>query len=72
MNMRVFLAYANGHWIGWVDLDGKVVFSTFGQKMRVVVEELYKATYTGKPICSAYPHEIPEEVIAGLRLGSSS
>jgi len=70
--MKVRLAYANGHWIGWVDLDGKIVFSTFGRKPRVVIEELRKATHVGQRIDSAYPHEIPEEVIADLRLGSSS
>lgn len=70
--MRALLAYANNQWIGWVDLDGKVGFSSFGKKPRIVVEELRKATHAGQRIEPAYPYEIPEEVIAGLRLGSSS
>lgn len=64
--MKVRLAYANGHWIGWIDLDGKVGFSSFGKKPRIVVEELRKATHAGQCIEPAYPYEIPEEIFTRL------
>ena len=64
--MRALLAYANNQWIGWVDLDGKVDFSSFGKKPRIVVEELRRATHAGQRIDSAYPYEIPEEILTRL------